>query len=302
VVESELQEAEQMELLRLINAAAETFMQSEKVRKEFLNQAQTCYRLYKALLPDGRGAQYYDRVKLYLMIADNIQTRRLEVDITDIIRRVEELLDDTIGTTGYDITATEPMDLSKIDFDKLAEHFAQGQKRHAIDLLQQLLQDRVNRMFEMNRTRIDLVEKFKTMIDEYNAGSHSLEEIYQDLLDFAQKLDEEDARAVREGLENEEELVIYDLLTKPEPKLNKQEQAEVKKVARALLPKLKELLVLGWRAKEYARAQVQVAIEETLDLLPPVYDKRLFDQKTNSIFSHVFDAYEGEFDSIYEKL
>ena len=46
----------------------------------------------------------------------------------------------------------------------------------------------------------------------------------------------------------EGELVIFDLLTKPDLSLSNQETAEVKKVARLILEKSKrEKLVLDWR-------------------------------------------------------
>ena len=57
-------------------------------------------------------------------------------------------------------------------------------------------------------------------------------------------LSEEQQRHVRENM-SEEELVIFDILTRPAPELSSEERAEVKKVARDLLARLKELLVLN---------------------------------------------------------
>jgi len=56
---------------------------------------------------------------------------------------------------------------------------------------------------------------------------------------------------------SEEELVIFDILTRPAPDLSTEERAEVKKVARQLLARLKELLVLNWRQKASARSQLK---------------------------------------------
>jgi len=76
-----------------------------------------------------------------------------------------------------------------------------------------------------------------------------------------------------EGL-SEEELAIFDILTKPEPTLTKQEEAEVKKVAQALLQTLKwEKLVLDWRLKQQSCAEVQETIAEVFDTLPATYSK-----------------------------
>ena len=70
---------------------------------------------------------------------------------------------------------------------------------------------------------------------------------------------------MREEL-NEEELAIFDILTKPEPKLTKKEQAEVKKIVRELLEKLKrEKLVLDWTKQQQTKAVVKDYIEELFD-------------------------------------
>ena len=64
----------------------------------------------------------------------------------------------------------------------------------------------------------------------------------------------------------EEELAIFDLLTRPDLKLTEKEKLQVKKVARDLLTAIKaEKLVLDWRKRLQSRAQVRVTIEEVLD-------------------------------------
>ena len=56
----------------------------------------------------------------------------------------------------------------------------------------------------------------------------------------------------------------------------------------------RERLVLDWRKRQQARAQVRVAIEALLDRgLPPVYDADRFTRKCDAVYQHVFDAYAG---------
>ena len=99
----------------------------------------------------------------------------------------------------------------------------------------------------LNRERIDFLEKFQKMIDAYNADSLNIEETVAELLRFAQGLREEERRAIGENL-TEEELALFDILTRPEPALKKKEEAEVKRVVKELLATLKrEKLVLDWR-------------------------------------------------------
>ncbi|MFN9971508.1 MAG: hypothetical protein ACK58T_16625, partial [Phycisphaerae bacterium] len=64
-----------------------------------------------------------------------------------------------------------------------------------------------------------------------------------------------------------------------------------KKVARVLLARLKQLLVLNWRQKSAARSTLKLAIEDTLDTLPPAYDRPLYAQKCAALFEHVYESY-----------
>jgi type I restriction enzyme R subunit len=64
----------------------------------------------------------------------------------------------------------------------------------------------------------------------------------------------------------------------------------VKKVARQLLQSVKSALVLNWRLKAQARAQVRLAIEDVLDDgLPRAYSREVYKQKCSLLFEHVFE-------------
>ncbi len=90
----------------------------------------------------------------------------------------------------------------------------------------------------------------------------------------------------------EEELVIFDILTRPAPELSGEERAEVKKVAREVLARIKQLLVINWRQKAGARAQIKLAIEDALDTgLPRAFDKARYEQKCSALFEHLHESY-----------
>ena len=75
----------------------------------------------------------------------------------------------------------------------------------------------------------------------------------------------------------------------------------MKQIVRELLADLKsKFLVLDWRKKQQARAQVQLAITSHLDKLPnTVYTQELYDQKCLEVYEHIRDAYYGEQRSLY---
>jgi type I restriction enzyme, R subunit len=86
---------------------------------------------------------------------------------------------------------------------------------------------------------------------------------------------------------------VFDLLTRPGPDLAPAKRNEVKKVARHLLQRVRGALVLNWRQKAQARAQVNLAIEDALDEgLPRVYTPDLYQKKCSVIFEHVFETLE----------
>ncbi|MCL4178677.1 MAG: DUF3387 domain-containing protein [Verrucomicrobia bacterium] len=108
---------------------------------------------------------------------------------------------------------------------------------------------------------------------------------------LSRSLSDEQQRHVRENM-TEEELVIFDILTRPAPEMSPEERSEVKKVARELLGRLKQLLVLNWRQKSSARSQLKLVIEDVLDSgLPRIYDKPLYEQKCFALFEHVYENY-----------
>lgn len=117
-------------------------------------------------------------------------------------------------------------------------------------------------MVMMNRTRMDYLEHFQEMIDEYNSGAVNVEVMFERLVKFTKELNAEEQRHIGEQL-TVEELAVVDLLTKPEISLTKKEREQVKKVARELLETLKrEKLVLDWRAKQQSRSAVRLAMKK----------------------------------------
>ncbi len=58
--------------------------------------------------------------------------------------------------------------------------------------------------------------------------------------------------------------------------------------------RLKSVLVLDWRQTAQARAQVRLAIEDTLDEgLPHPYTPEIYRKKVSVLFEHVYESYRG---------
>ncbi|MGH8544086.1 MAG: type I restriction enzyme endonuclease domain-containing protein [Gammaproteobacteria bacterium] len=285
-----------------IKDAANLLMAPEKVRRDFLSKTGLVIALYRAVKPDPVAIQFAGRCACLAAIADEIRTTVDPPNIAHVLQGIQELLDESIAAVPFTIGENKGgyFDLSKIDFEALRRKFDKKKPTNTdLERLKAAVKAQLERMVLLNRTRADYLAKFQELIEGYNAGSRNIEEIFKELLALSSILTEEQTRHVRENL-SEEELTVFDILTRPGPDLMPQEREEVKKVAKQLLTRLKDLLVLGWRLKIGARAQVRLAIEDALDDgLPRAYSKELYQTKCTAIFEHVYESYQGEGRSVY---
>lgn len=301
---AEIQGATGLKKVKLLDDAVDSLVVNDESKRRYLLLAANVARLCRAILPDPSANEYVGVCILFSVIAEKIRSLAPPADISEVMGQVEKLLDESIATEGYRIPAvSEPsahlVDLSKIDFEKLRLKFAKAHKHTEIEKLKAQISRKLSIMVRYNQGRADYLAKFQKMIEEYNSGSVNLEEFFAQLLAFAQSLNEEEKRGISENL-SEEELAIFDLLTKPEPKLKKSEEVKVKKIAKDLLETLKrEKLVLDWRKRQQTRQAVRVCIEEILDHLPLLYTPPLYQVKCDLTYQHVYDSYFGEGKSIY---
>ncbi|MEI7534987.1 MAG: HsdR family type I site-specific deoxyribonuclease [Verrucomicrobiae bacterium] len=283
-----------LERVKALQDAREAILVSDDSKKQFLALAARTALVYKAILPDSSASQFAPHCALFVTLADMIRALMPEVDITGVMQQIEGVLDMSIGASGYTIKEeSKPLDLSRIDFDALRKFFKKAHKRAELERLRAAITAKLMAMLEQNRTRVDFLEKFQQLIDDYNAGSANVEAVYEQLLQFAKKLNEEEQRHVREAM-TEDELAIFDILTKPRVDISAKEEKQVKAVAREMLETLKaKALVLDWRKRQQTRAAVRLCIEVALDKLPTAYTPAVYQAKCEAVYQHVYDAYGG---------
>ncbi len=150
-------------------------------------------------------------------------------------------------------------------------------------------------MAERNPTRVHLVEKLEKLVEEYNLGTVQVEAFFEALKALAAEMDDEERRAARENL-SEVELAVFDLLTKPEPKLSKAQEPGVKRVARELLGKLQDqLAIANWRLNQQTRGAVQSTIRFTLNELPQEpYPEPVWNEKVDRVWAFIFARRQGQ--------
>ena len=291
-----------LERLQRIDDAVNALISPDPLRREFIGHERLVSTLYGAVKPDPAALEFAGRVACLAAIAAAIRTKLdpNPADITKVMGNISKLLDASI--TGVDMPAKPApvMNLSKIDFESLRKRFKDSKHKNTdLEVLKAAIRAQLERLISLNKTRADFAEKFEELIEIYNQGSQSIEGLFEELLKLSRNLNQEQERHVRENM-TEEELVIFDILTRPAPELNADERAEVKKVARELLNKMKLLLVLNWRQKASARSQIKLAIEDVLDTgLPRLYTPDLYRQKCSALFEHVYESYPERDAGVY---
>ena len=291
-----------LERLERLEFAINALISPDPLRIQFLGHERLVITLFRAVKPDPVALEFMGRVSCITAIADAIRAKLNPnpVDVSMVMEGIGKLLDESITGASIPGTAGGLLDLSKIDFVALAKRFkASTTKNTDLEELKAAIRAQLEKLIRLNKTRANYADKFEELIESYNSGSRNIEDLFEELLKLSRNLSDEQQRHVRESM-TEEELVILDILTRPAPELTSDERTEVKKVARDLLARLKQLLVLNWRQKSSARSQLKMTIEDVLDTgLPRAYEKPLYQQKCSAVFEHLYESYPERDAGVY---
>jgi type I restriction enzyme, R subunit len=282
--------------IALKDDAVDKILVTDDTRRDYLHRADYIRKVYKAYLPDQIAAEIGETAYVIRKIAKKIRALVEPVDVSHILAKVENMLDESVE--GFEIREPEKgyqtYDLGQIDFEALKEKFEKGRKRTEIQRLNGLISTRLADMIAKNRTRLDWQNRYEELLKEYNQYQVDLTDFFNKLVKFGQDLEDEEKRYIREELDNEEELSIFDLLTKPAPKLTKAEVKQVKSVSRDIYNKFHaEKIAFEWRKKQQGRATMRVEIEKMLDKLPVSYEKQIYEEKCSSIYEYVYQHPES---------
>ena len=282
-----------------ILAAKEAANENDETRKRFEVMCREVFKKFKACL-NIKGInthrKEYDAINI---VYRSLQQDREQADITDIIRGLHQVVDGAIETkTGGEVEDEQPFDISKIDFERLRKEFERSSiKRTTVQNLKQAIEQRLRRLLAQNPLRTDFQSHYEEIVADYNREKDrvTIEQTFEALLKLVQELDEEESRAMREGLD-EESLALFDLLKKPD--LSASAIKRIKKVATDLLVTLKaeKLKIDHWRDKESTRDAVRIAIRDFLwneDTGLPInsYTEDEVTIKSEDVFRHVYWAY-----------
>jgi len=284
---------------KAIIVAKEAVNETDETRKKFEVMCREVFIKFKACLTIPEVNAYRSQYNAINIIYKSLQKDIERADISDIIKMLHKIIDESIvAKPDKSKEPNKPYDISKINFKRLRAEFEHAKiKNTIVQSLKSVIEKKLELLIQRNPLRTDFQEHYEKIIEEYNKEKdrQNIEDTFEALLKFVQELDEEESRAVREGLD-EETLAIYDLLAKSD--LKPKEIQKIKKVAKELLKTLKERLTNMYRFqdKETTRDTVKVLIrdflwDEKTGLPVEYYTQKDVYKKAEAVFYHVFRAY-----------
>lgn len=291
--------AKPMEKLANIKKAIDCVSLNQTTRTKFEVMARELFRKYHALYPEEQVKPFIRKFNAIEAIYGQLNQQTKSADVTAIIAELQQVVNESVITDSK--IAAEPegvyIDLGNLDIDKLRKAFARVQRKNTMVYdLQQAVEQKLEQMLRKNPLRLDFYERYQQIIKEYNQGK-TLEDTvsaFDKLSEFIKDLSAEDARAIKEQLD-EDSLAVFDLLRSGKI-LEAGDIKEVKKVAVDVLLKLKDekLNIERWRESRQITAQVKTIIYDTLQWLPQnVYSDVDVTEKTLQVYQHVYSNFGG---------
>jgi type I restriction enzyme R subunit len=268
---------------------------SDESKRRFEILARQVFLRFKALLMEPSVFAYAERHDNIETIYKKIEERRDLSDVTDLMKELHRIVNEAVRAAahGDDQAESKFYDLSQIDLVKLRDEFAKKVKRKATALqdIRKIVEDQLARMVAQNPMRMDYYRKYSEIVADYNREKDrvAIEDTFARLVDLANSLSAEQRRAAEEGL-NEQELALFDLVTRPD--LSKADRERVKRESRNLLARLREVIerVDRWTEKEQTQAEVKsLILDHVFATLPdPPFTDIDKQAAADRLFQHVW--------------
>lgn len=289
-----------LDKLELLRRAYDKILEKDGRKERFKVMSNLLMNLYEAAKPEIFERGWHNEKFSSLEYLHGLFCNRID---DEKLRRAKEkmayTLDDSVKAkvtdqqTQYAIHKGKVIDLSKLDVDNLRKHIQTAPyKALEIDNLRAFIDETLEQLINKNCTRLPFSQRYKNIIDSYNAGGSENEDYYEKLLQLVEDLKKEQGRATEMDL-SEEELGIYDLLVK-DRKLTKAEEEKVilasKNLYNRLMEKRDKLMMVDWYKDAQPKMIVSALIQKSLDSdLPQCYGREVFADKTQLLLNHFVD-------------
>jgi type I restriction enzyme R subunit len=255
--------------IEALRDAVDALYTSDEAKRRFEIMARQVFIRFTSLLMEPSAFLYAERHDNIEAIYKKLQEKRDTADVTEVLKELHRIVNEAIRaqTPGEDHAEGLRVDLSRIDFAKLRDEFANKVRRKhaALQDIRQVVEDKLAQMLGQNPTRMDYYKKYQEIIADYNREKDrvTVEETFAKLVELASSLDAEKRRAVEEGL-SDEELALFDLLFREN--ISKTDRERLKQASKGLLSSLRDLLrpMHDWTQNTATQAEVKVFILDNL--------------------------------------
>jgi type I restriction enzyme R subunit len=276
--------------------AKEVVNQNDETRKRFEIICREVFKKFKACLTIKAINNYRSAYDAINIIYKSLQEDVEKADISDIMRELHAVIEASIEPATGAKEQSKLYDISKIDFERLRKEFERSPaKNTTVQSLKEIIEQKLLKMLMQNPTRTDFQKHYEEIVNDYNneKDSVTIEATFEALIKLVDELNEEERRAVKEGL-SEESLALFDLLLKPD--LTRAEIEKIKKVAEELYKTLNSELqrIQNFAAKQSTRDEIKVKIKDFLwddkTGLPESFGPNEVDQKAEEVFRYLVIA------------
>ena len=241
----------------------------EEKKKDFIKEA---YLLKQSLTLCASLVKYEERVEAAFFEACRVLILRLmsegghrHLSLNEINARINELLKQSVKSEGVvSLFSDIKEQFSLFDPELLAEIAKMKEKNIAVEMLKKLLAEQVALYKKNNLVKSqEFSEMLQQVMNSYINGLIDNEQVIQELLDLARRIQEAKQLGNDLGL-TEEEQAFYDALTRPEAIKDFYQNKELVALTKELTDALRKNRTIDWEKRDDARAKMRMMVKKLL--------------------------------------
>lgn len=287
-----LVEVDKKQLINFIDKSVEKIIIKNTQKEEFLKFSNEVIKLFFGILPEQNIEAYYEKIKIVQILKNRIfQLDNPKKEFPELEKEINKLLDESVKLNKNKIPSKKILDLSKLKLEKLQEYFDKIENK-AVEAkkLENQLRVLIDELMKVNQMRVKFLENLENAIRNYNLGTLDVENLLVRLVEISKDLSEQEIRSEELGL-NQQELAIYDLLSKPN--LNSEEIETLKNASKKILNNILEKITPQWKNTEQLKSEIKVIVRNDIYTLLPKssYSDDECRDRSYKVFNHILEHY-----------
>ncbi|TGL76890.1 type I restriction endonuclease subunit R [Leptospira jelokensis] len=258
--------------LNLLPLALEHILSQEDGKSKLQKMVTELTQAFALSVPHDKTNEIRDEVAFFQTVRSALTKKSGEEkkkSPEDIDYAIRQLIAGAVSSNEvidiFSAVGLNKPDISILTDEFLAEVQDMPQKNLAVELLQKLLKEEVNKMSgkrNIVKTRTFL-EMLETSLKKYQNRAIETAQVIEHLIELAKKMREESKRGADLGL-SDDEVAFYDALLENESAVREMKNDDIKIIAKELVKTLKSNLKINWSEREQVKALIRVNIKKIL--------------------------------------